>query len=240
MKNVIVYNKVTTDKFGGKRNDHLIDSYLRAQIENSLYYGWAINDIIIATNFEFEHRGVKNIELTDICYDNGFNNKWYGIRELFHKHFKEPCWMHDYDNWQIGTIEFPQFSEHIAGCTYVYSSSWNTASMFFKPECVNVLNYIYDFLKLNAHIKFNSDEDAICAIRTVPEIVSYFANINQQYNVGMTKLNMRYDAAHKPVKVVGCKLLHPEEYNNIMTNYGHLNLVPEHLQAIVKRYTHQQ
>ena len=236
MKNVIIYNKINTSQFGGKQNDYIIENYLKAQVENSLHYGWEHKNIVIATNFDFEHSGIKNVSLTDICYDNGFNNKWFGIRELFHKYFNEQCWLHDYDDWQINDIDFPKFDGLIGGCTYIFSNEWNTASMFIKPNSHNLLDYVYDFLVINKHVKFDSGENAICAIRQINEIKHYFSNLNQQYNIGLTKLKQRYDAAEKPVKVLGCKLLHSKHYNLFLQQHESLNLIPPHLSEIISRY----
>ena len=79
MKNVLVYN-IVQDKI---RYEHeLLLDYFRAQVDNSLRLGWKKEDIIIGTNFDFEHNGVKNIKLNNICTDNIFNNKWWGMLEL--------------------------------------------------------------------------------------------------------------------------------------------------------------
>lgn len=236
MKNVIIYNKVNESKNGGKINDFIIEKYLKAQVENSLYYGWKENDIIIATNFPFEHMGVKNLELNDVCEFSGYNNKWYGIREIFLNHFKEECWLHDYDNWQINPIEFPEFTGKISGCTYVFTEEWNTASMFFKKDCEDILNYIYEFLEFNKQIPFNGDESAIAVLRRIDEVKNYFSTIDNKYNVGLTKLEHRYNAATKPVCVLGLKTLNVGSYENFNKKYSNLELIPKHLDEIVNKY----
>ena len=60
MKNVLIYNIVDDKK---RYDNELLFNYFRAQVDNSLRFGWKNEDIIIGTNFEFEHNGVKNIEL---------------------------------------------------------------------------------------------------------------------------------------------------------------------------------
>jgi hypothetical protein len=234
MKNIIIYNKVDTNKFGGKKSDDVINLYLEAQIDNSIFYGWNINDIIIGTNFDFEYKGIKNIKLTNICKFSGYNNKWYGLRELYSNHINEDCWIHDYDNWQISDIkDFPNFDGKVGGCTYVYNNEWNTASMFIKKDSLNILDYVYEFLEQNKHIPFDSDENAISYIRNVDEVKSYFSDLNQKFNVGMTQLDRRYHIAEKPVCVLGCKLFNKSEYEKFKTKYDYLNLIPNHLYDIV-------
>lgn len=230
MKNVIIYNKVPTSKFGGQKNDDVIKYYLETQIDNSIFYGWDINDIIIATNFDFEYKGIKNIKLNDVCEFSGYNNKWYGLRELYNNHFNEDFWIHDYDNWQISVIDkFPNFTGKIGGCTYVYNNEWNTASMFIKKDSHNILDYVYEFLLQNKHIPFDSDENAISYIRNVNEVKSYFSDLNQKYNVGLTQLEKRYESAEKPVCVLGCKIFNNNEYEKFKFKYGNLDLIPGHL-----------
>lgn len=236
MKNIIIYNKVNVSSNGGKINDFIIEKYLKAQVENSLYYGWNPNDIVIATNFPFEHMGIKNTLLKDVCDWNGFNNKWYGIKEIFQNHFKEECWLHDYDNWQISPIEFPQFNGKISGCTYVFTEEWNTSSLFFKKDCENILDYIYEFIKLNKHIHFDSDENAVAVLRKVPEVQNYFSTIDNKYNVGLTKLEHRYNAATKPVCTLGVKILNKGSYENFIKKYMNFNLIPNHLDDIIQKY----
>lgn len=236
MKNIIIYNKIDNSVGGGKINDFIIENYLKAQIENSLYFGWKPEDIIIATNFYFEHRGIKNLQLFDICNFSGYNNKWYGINEIFEKHFQEDCWLHDYDNWQTSEISFPNFNGQIAGCIYVYTNEWNTASMFFKRTSKNIIEYIYEFLKFNEKIPFNGDESALSVIRQINDVKEYLTTINNKYNVGLTKLEYRYNVAEKPVCTLGCKLLHKKEFDFFESKYKDLNIIPNHLYEILTKY----
>ena len=62
MKNVLIYNKVGEKT---RHSDDLLDRYLKAQVHNSLDLGWKPEDIIIGTNFDFEHMGVKNVKLIE-------------------------------------------------------------------------------------------------------------------------------------------------------------------------------
>lgn len=238
MKNVIIYNKVTTDKFGGKRSDGVIENYLKAQIDNSLNFGWNRNDIIIATNFDFEHNGVKNVILKNVCEWSGYNNKWYGIKELYETGLiKDECWLHDYDNWQISDLKFPNFDGKIAGATYVYTPEWNTASMFFKKDCIDILNIIHSFLEYYKHVKFDSDENAISALRRVNQFKEYFSTINNQFNVGLTRLMDRYNAANKPIISLGVKLLNKKEFDLFESRHNNLNLIPTDLYKIINQYS---
>ena len=78
----MIYNKIT-DK--PRWTDEDLFQSFRAQIDNSIERGWKREDIIIGTNFDFEYNGVKNKLLTDVCEENPFCNKFYGMLELMQK-----------------------------------------------------------------------------------------------------------------------------------------------------------
>jgi hypothetical protein len=201
MKNVYIYNVVKDNK---RYDNELLLNYFRAQVDNSLRFGWKKEDIIIGTNFDFEHNGVKNIKLENICTTNIFNNKWYGMLELMmNGHIEDDFWFHDQDSWQVNEIEFPEFNGEIGGCTYVYTSEWNTCSMFLKQSSVNIVEYIVEFMKLNDNTNFYSDENYMALLRNNSPIKDYLTTLNNKFNVGLTHMEKRYNAAEKPVCALG-------------------------------------
>ncbi len=209
MKNVIVYNQVDTTYHTSEKytDEHLIN-YLKSQIDNSLRLGWDEVDIIIGTNFDFEYRGIKNYQLEDVCLYSGFNNFWYGALELMNKGILvEDFWLHDQDTWALRKFDFPNFSGEIAGCEYVKTNQWNCGSIYFKKTSKFILEYIVDIMKNNPSQKVSSDEEWIAFLRYSPqsEIKDYFTSINNQYNVGCTSFDYRYNAANKPINVLAFK-----------------------------------
>ncbi len=201
MKNVYIYNVVENNK---RYDNELLLNYFRAQVDNSLRFGWKREDIIIGTNFSFQHNGVSNIQLENVCEKHIFNNKWYGILELMEKDYlNDNFWFHDQDSWQINKIEFPEFQGQIGGCTYVYTQEWNTCSMFLKESSKNVVKYIVDFMELNKEADFYSDENFVAILRQNSDIVNELTTINNKYNVGLTHMEKRYQAAEKPVCALG-------------------------------------
>ena len=201
MKNVYVYNIVADKK---RYDDELLFNYFKAQVDNSLRFGWDKKDIIIGTNFEFEHNGVSNIPLKNICETNVFNNKWYGILELMKMgYLNDNFWFHDQDSWQINKIEFPEFQGQIGGCTYVYTPEWNTCSMFFKESSINIVDYIVEFMEINKTQNYYSDENFVAILRQNSEIKDELTTINNKFNVGLTHMEKRYQAAEKPVCALG-------------------------------------
>jgi len=224
MKNVMIYNIV--DEKRRHDNDELFKLF-RDQIDNSLYYGWHPSDIIVATNFAFEYKGISSYMLTDICTFNIFNNKWYGMLELMKSGvLDDDFWFHDQDNWQINKIEFPEFAGEIAACTYVKTPEWNTGSVFVKRTAIDILEYIVDSMKMNP-IQYYGDEDWISLLRNQSEISRFLSVINTEFCVGYTYLNDRLQYANKPVKVLGY-MPNSKAYEAFMNQ----QLIPLHLKEI--------
>ena len=236
MKNVLIYN-IVEDK---KRYDNkLLFNYFRAQVDNSLRLGWNKEDIIIGTNFDFEHEGVKNIELKNVCTTNIFNNKWYGILELMEGgYLEDDFWFHDQDSWQINRVNFPEFEGEIGGCTYVFTPEWNTCSMFLKQTSTQVVNYVVDFMELNKESDFYSDENYISILRNNSAITNLLTTLNNKFNVGLTHMEQRYEAADKPVCSLGFQPHVQNSWDVFVDGKNDLNikLVDELLLDIFKKY----
>jgi hypothetical protein len=175
--------------------------YLRAQIENSLKWGWREEDIIVFTNFDFEYMGIKSkIEIVSHDFDFcPYIVKWFGIQRMMNE-TSEVIWFHDLDAWQndkIGEFEFKDF-----GFVKV-SSGINSGSMFCKSCGLDIVKQIIEKVKIG-HIK--ADEVALNGIRD--SIVERITYINTAYNLGCTKFEERLQKAIFPIKVLH---FHPEK-----------------------------
>ena len=226
MKNVIVYNQLNTTNHGASRwNNEELFRYLRAQIDNSLRLGWAPEDIILGTNFEFEYNGIKSYLLTNICEWSGFNNFWYGALELVQKGIvTDKFWLHDHDSWQIAPMEFPEFNGDVAGVEYVGTLEWNCGSIYFNKNCLSTLQYIVDTLEENKDSQVSSDEVIIAFLRRNGNIQKKMISVNQRWNVGLTHSNLRLVKATKPVIVFSFK---PDQINiySTLQQKGLLDLI---------------
>lgn len=229
-----------------KAHDSIMN-YLYAQIDNSLHYGWDISDIIVISNFDFEYCGVTNTPLRLQCEYNVWANKFYAIRQLFEDNVYDNFWLHDYDVWQIDHFKFPEFEGTMAGCPYDSKHlNWNGGSFFFSKDSYALIQYICEYYEINKDIiskyddgrgpKWYSDEIIIGQLRTIPEIQHLFSPLTPQYNLGMTHFNSRYEYAIKPIKAIHVKLLDSisKDKFNVLANY--LNLIPNSLQEIIKKY----
>jgi hypothetical protein len=224
MKNVMIYNIVDNKR---RHNNSELFKLFQAQIDNALHYGWNVDDIILGTNFNFEYKGVKSYQLTDICSFNIFNNKWYGMLELMKLGvLNDDFWFHDQDNWQVNQFEFPSFTGEVAACTYIKTPEWNTGSVFVKRTAIDVLEYIVESMKMNP-IEYQSDENWLALLRGQTEIASFLSTINTEYCVGYTYFSDRFDIANKPVKVLGYM-----PNTNSYELFDSKQLIPEHLKEI--------
>jgi len=220
----MIYNIVNTKH--RYSTDELFKVF-KMQIDNSLYYGWDIKDIIIGTNFEFEYKGIKSYQLTDICEFNIFNNKWYGMYELMRNGvLNDDFWFHDQDNWQINNIDFPEFEGDLAACTYIRTAEWNTGSVFVKRNAIKTIQYIVESMKMNP-VQYQGDENWIAFLRHYSEIAKHLSTINCEYCVGYTYFTDRLEASNKPVRVLGY-MPHTHVYDHFLQE----QLIPNHLKEI--------
>ena len=224
----MIYNIVDSNR---RHSNEDLFNLFKMQIDNSLYYGWRVEDIILGTNFNFEYKGVKSINLTDICTFNIFNNKWYGMLELMKLGIlNDNFWFHDQDNWQINNITFPEFEGEIGAATYIRTPEWNTSAVYVKRTATHIIEYIVESMKLNP-IQYQSDENWIAFLRQNSEIKDYLYTLNTQYCVGYTYLDDRINAASGPIKSLGFV---PGTKSH--KAFFEKNLIPNDLQNIFKNY----
>ena len=206
MKNVVIFQDFVNDvTFGVQYQQEELFKYFRAQVDNSLHAGWSPKDIIICTNLDFEYKDVTIIRLEHECKFNKYFNKQYGIWELLDKGLiTEPFWFHDFDDWALQKFDFPEFNGDIGICKYPWGQ-FNTGSIFVKPESIDIWRLIMDFMienKKHPAVDNKGDENIVNMVHDMyPEIQSRFSSLNNQYNVGCTQFEIRYDAADKPIYV---------------------------------------
>lgn len=237
MKNVIIYNQLDTNYRGALRhNNDELENYLKAQIDNSLRYGWCVDDIIIGTNFDFEYKGIKNHHLHNICDWSGFNNFWYGALELVKRGVIDSnFWLHDHDSWQINTLEFPKFNGDVAGVEYGGTNEWNCGSIYFNDNSENTLQYIVDTLEENKNVNVSSDEVIIASLRRHSPIKNLFVSINSRWNIGLTHYHHRLKNAIPPYQVFSFKP-HLPQFRETLSSKNLLFLIDDVFDKIIKTH----
>tara|TARA_R110002020_G_scaffold426658_2_gene636045 strand:- start:885 stop:1733 length:849 start_codon:yes stop_codon:yes gene_type:complete len=215
MKNVMVFVSVDFDKvkvedgWSYMKDDDYMNKtirFIKAQIDNSIELNWKVEDIILATNFEFEYRGVKSILLEKTCSYSQFFNKEYAILELLEKGIVKDTnlWYHDLDAFQLEEFEFPKFDGDWGTCVYPNydGHSCQCGVFYIKPTAIDIFKDMVDRMERD---EFGTTNDEIVVrnfIKLNPTYAHRVSVLDTSFNMGNTEYVDRYRLATKPLKVV--------------------------------------
>lgn len=223
MKNLLIY--INPQKGFDRENEILV----KVQIDNSLDLGWKKEDIMLATNFEFEYDGIKALATGDACYctHSPKSTKTNVIVELFERRLierEELYWVHDLDGWQTEVITEVEVEAELGmadmGSTDAGSRlRWAGGSVFFKESARDIFSWIKKIM-----YKYKTDEERALMILTgretnirVGTARKYYApvgmpdvedtdkrvkKINDTYNFTGTNIRRVYRSSMKPLRVV--------------------------------------
>jgi len=105
---------------------------IKAQIDNSLQFGWKKDDLLVVTNFPFVYKNIGSIQLklNKNCLTG---SKLFAINELFKFDIiNEEVWCHDLDAWQVSEFNFPKFKD--IGIAFYSTDKINVGSVFYKKN----------------------------------------------------------------------------------------------------------
>lgn len=147
MQNVFLWIRNDQDggyKFRYSECPELIHNYLGLQIENSLMMGWEREDVIVITNFPFEHMGVCSHVVSDICRWSAFANKMVVVNEMIKMGvINDNFWLHDCDAYQLVSFGFPEeckdvnFVRHAPG-----REKPQGGSVFYRKEAFDIIDVL--------------------------------------------------------------------------------------------------
>jgi hypothetical protein len=206
MKNLLIY--VNPDGF-----DLESEKLAKIQIENSLDLGWKIEDILFITNFSFEFMGVKTFVTEEgYCNFKPEASKITTINYLFGKGFfkeKKLYWSHDLDAYQLEPITEKELGleEVDLGLTdYGRKPNWQMGSFFFKKNTQDLFEEIVARIGpgLDENRREKHDETIIQYMTdtNIKNINTRIKRLNNRYNFGMRKIDICYEKAIKPIKVL--------------------------------------
>jgi len=205
MQNVFLWIK--NDQKGGYKfryvgNDPLINGYLGLQIENSLMLGWDISDIVVITNFEFEHMGVKSHVVNDICRWSSFANKMVVVGEMISNGvINDNFWLHDCDAYQLVPFVFPEkcldvgFSRHAPG-----RNKPQGGSAFYRKSAFDIVHAVSEMIRAFRVQKeesfYPSLYDSACGLRAASIYKSRFDELKKRLesNKSDTKLEKAFES----------------------------------------------
>lgn len=191
MKNLTVANFIKENK---KYTFDSLFTLVRAQIENSLEVGWKREDIIVLSNVEFEHLGVKTtvVQLNDFCYTG---SKIFAVSWCFKNGVEDVIWARDLDTWQNVWFDCPDFAD--IGVTHYSRPKINGGSAFWKLSAIDIINNVIELLEKN---KEKREEPTLN--RVLKNYDGRVTVLNSTLNIGCSGYVPRYERSEKPIKVV--------------------------------------
>lgn len=207
-----------------------------AQIDNCLRF---TDDIMLVTNFSYEYRGVKALEVPDdlFCKVDRKASKINTIIYLLENNLLPGLtWFHDLDAFQNNPIDF-ELKKDVGFTTYGYKRKWNTGSIFFRPEALDVFRWIRDciyFVK-DAYGLKSGEEPALLLLTDLNynDINSRYETLDNTYNVGVRATDRVIEMSEKPIKVVH---LPAHKKTAAYRRYGD-SLSPELLKIFYEKFT---
>lgn len=240
MKNLLIYINPRKDF------DEECKITVKIQIDNSLDLGWKREDILLATNFLYEYKGIQATELSSNHYRPFFPQatKITTIIDLIEKGFikkGELWWFHDLDVFQNEVItesELELEGFDLGLCDKGRMPRWGTGSMFFRESAKDIFGFIKeisDKYKINEEPAFNAitsnnllwatDEERSIGDRFVPLNLPGTQNINER----VKKLNISYNFAGWNIrscyKIAGglFKIVHFHPFDTLL--YGGMDVL---------------
>jgi len=199
---------------------------VKIQIDNSISLGWRKEDIILATNFEYEYNGVSSLVIGD---DNYCEHTWpatkiYVIVELFKRDLigEGLYWYHDFDCFQLNEFGDVELEKSDMGLTnYGRMPRLCSASMFFKKEARDIF---YDLKKEIDRAKTNEEISIARMINSSSELKKRIKLLNITYAFHRFNLPSCYKIADKPIKAAHFHLT-PDKYRFYVEGENKLNMV---------------
>jgi len=222
---------VDPSKQFNKENEELT----KMHIDNSLELGWEVKDIIVATNFPWEYRGVKTYIVPDECF-YGKNNFYRStkipvIKQLFKDGFvNELFWFHDNDAFQLIPFDEKSIVDEMDGAVmgitdHGWCKKWNAGSFFFTPESEIIFTVTLEWM----NYKNIDEQDALQDLIDTGKVYRT-RNLNITYNFSIYYHVYTIPKMRKPMLVAH---FHPHKQR-------HLNLytplIPERLIKLFKNY----
>lgn len=234
MKNLMIFvnpSKAFIDPHWGSENEILA----KIQIENSLDLGWKKEDIMVVTNFDFEHMGVKSIKVNDeqFCEASHTATKIKVILDLIDRGLinDELYWFHDFDAFQLEKITEEEldlkdkiFALTDYGKTVINKfrdRRWSTGTIFFKKEAKEIFKLIIDYV-----YRYKANEEVILLHLTKQnknKINEKIKKLNITYNLATRKRDVSacYEMSDKPLKVIH---FHPFDKRAVDSELGGNNI----------------
>lgn len=230
MINLLAYSN-KSKKFD---NEHL--KLTKIQIDNSLDLGWDQNKIILATNFDFQHNGIKSIN-TGNDKSEPFDPRMAKIDiicNLFDKKLiedNETYWFHDFDAFQINTFNESDVnlnSFDIGLTNYSHKKRNNAGSFFFTGKSIDIFKFVQNYIYNNKDTEENAFNKMID--NNLDIINGRYKIMDIGYNLGIYNIPNNYILNKNKAKVIH---FHPSKPRHLLKFE---KLIPDRLSLIFKKY----
>lgn len=205
------------------------ETAIKIQIDNSLSLGWKIEDLIFATNFPYEYKGVKSVLVSsdNYCDFNATVTIFNVIVELFTRDLIEKdqlYWYHDHDVWEFSKITESELNLDKADLAIVDRGpkpKLDTGLIYFKSGAENIFRFVKELC-----YKYQINEEyAITALYTnnllwitdteysaqhkftplnIPgaeDVPNRIKKLDLRYLFPLGYFDLIYEKAKKPIKV---------------------------------------
>jgi len=185
---------------------------IKIEIDNSLDLGWKVSDIILATNFPYQYRGVKSILVSNdnYCIDISPCAPIINvIVELFDRNLIEKgelYWYHDtdaYELYKISESELDLGKADIGLIEWSNRQKISASSFFFKSSAKDIFNWIKEIM-----YKYRVDEEVAMMELLTNDLLPDAKNVHERvkklnitYDFEMGYIDQHYPLATKPIKV---------------------------------------
>ena len=240
MKNLLIYAHPDR-KFDDDTKD-----LAKIQIDNILDLGWKREDIILATNFQYEHNGVKAIIAPDTLFYT-FNPtlaKIKGIVYLFEQGLISDgiYFCHDFDHYQAVPITEDEIEKELDGkdiamADYGRVPRWHLSCIFFKKSSRDIFELL---VETTIKSQMHNEEDAMLALteNNTNGIGDRIKKLNINYNFWGGNIRSTYPMADKPIKGVHFQPVHRDRLDFFMYGKNKINqiLIDERLIKLFNKY----
>lgn len=164
MKNFIIY----VNPIKGFKPE--IETQFKIQIENLLELGWKKEDIIIATNFDWEYMGIKSFVVDDDLYfkPDPRSIKCIAVARLFERNqiFEDNTlyWMHDVDHFQQLPVTEEEIVKEMGDCDFALCDygrriKYNCGSIFFRKSAGDIFIKMRDMVMEQRELHPETEEE---------------------------------------------------------------------------------
>lgn len=236
MKQILTY--ISPDKEFNEEHKMAV----KIQIDNSIRLGWERDDILLVTNFEYEHNGVKSFVISDenYCEELFHATKIYTIVYLFEHGLigEDLYWYHDFDCFQLNKftdIEADLGSADMGLSNYGRRERLCSASMFFRKSAKDI------FKRLKKEVDRTKSDEEMSIMRLINRNADTLGKrikmINTTYAFQKWNIATVYPTTDKPIKAVHFHLT-PDKYDFYVRGNNKLNIViiPTELIGIFHKY----